>query len=357
MESRAGSGQSFNAVESLVLDLAVEEAVNIDWLNEEIETFRSLANNNANGIGAAEVISNLETVKDFLYETVTEDFFEYYQSRYRVASRELNSQVRFLGRVFDDELELIGERIDYSVFPEGYRNYVLQDLGFEEAVLEETDTYMQFQYDQIVLGEAMGFEMAYPSVYTLFFINNKAKLLSRYSPYAISMTLDSIRKWQEKDLNLRVITEYCDFFERVLQVNRPVQRICEAERTKESQLGVSYLAFSFAELLGSEQRNLIEDRDGPIDFNLEERFEVIKDLRLDVRTSTLFADLSLDFETLIEREQEFRIFDDNISFLPERGNESFTNWHEAAVAVFNESFRARADLLSVQSNFLLQDLD
>ena len=358
IQDKARQNQSFSPIEDIVLNLAVEEAVNIDWLNGEIEKFRSLANNNSNGIGAAEVIANLELVKDFLYETVTDDFLKYYQSRYRQASTDLNRQVRYLIRVFDDELEVINERIDYNVLPEGYRDYVLQDLGYDpEDEDNQGGAYRPFDYEMLVTGELMAFQTSYPSVFSLYLINNKASLLSRYTPYAISMTLDSIRKWQEKDLNLRVVTEYCDFFERVLQVNRPVQRLCDSLNTKEAQLGVSYLAFSFAELLGGEQRGLVEDRDGPIDFNLDDRFDVIKELRLEVRVPTIFADLSTDFEALIEREEEFRIFDGGVNFLPERGSESYNNWHETAVSIFNERFSGVSETLENRNEFLLNDLD
>ena len=349
MQQRAQLSKPLSAIENIVMDLAVEEAINIDWLNKEIETFRSLASNSANGIGAAEVISNLEPVKNFLYETVTDDFFKYYQSRYRTAAKELNRQVRALVRVFDNELRVIDEEIDYMVLPEGFRDYVMQNnplSNFEQQYFTEDDL------DFLVLEELMTFQASYPSVYNLFVINSKARLLSRYSPHAVSMTLDSIRKWQEKDLNLRVITEYCDFFERVLQLNTSVQQMCTSEKTKVARLSVSYLAFSFSELLGIEQRGLVEDRDGPIDFNLEERVDVVKNLRLEVRAKPIFADLALDFEALITQEQEFRIFDDNISFLPERGEESYSSWHEAAVASFTERFSSKVDGISEQVPFL-----
>jgi len=342
IEARVRLGQGLTPVEDAVLELAIEEAVNIDWLNQEIEKFRELTTASAGNVGAAEVIANLELVKDFLYETVTEDFLEYYQSRYRQAGRELDRKTSFLQRVFRDELEVIGERIDYSVLPNGYTEYVLHEVYGVDPEAEPLQ-YMQSQYDSLVATEFWTFESIYPSVVNMYFINSKANLLNRYSSHAISETLDSIRKWQEKDFNLRVINEYCEFFQDVYQFNDRVKDICESERTKESKLSVSYLAFSFAQLLGSEQRGLIEDRDGPIDFNLEDRFQVIKKLRSEVRDSTVFADLSFDFESLIEQENEFIIFDDEINFLPERGDESYGNWHTAALEIFTQNFGQRAN--------------
>jgi hypothetical protein len=198
--------------------------------------------------------------------------------------------------------------------------------------------------------ERYAFESVYPSVYKMFYINEKAKLISRYSPYSFAMSLEAIRKWQEKDLNLRVITEYCDFFRNVLKANNTVLSVCDSETVKEAQLSVSYLSFSFASLLSGDKRALVENRDGPIDFNLKERSRVIKNLRFDVEQPVYFADFSYDFESLIEEEENYIIFDGSVDFLVNRGSEKFQNWHLSAVKEFNVRFTEKAQrVLSLEN--------
>gem|GEM_PF-3706054 len=329
-------------VEELFLDMAESEALNIDWLNKEIESFTTLANNNANGIGAAEVIANLELLKKFLFRTASKNFLEYYQSRYRTASKELNRMTGGLVGVFNEDLKVISEKVDFEIVPKGFKDYVMAKHNLKEEQ-KESLYYKQSNLDMMLDYERYTFESVYPSVYEMFFINEKAKLISRYSPYSFAMSLEAIRKWQEKDLNLRVVTEYCDFFRNVLKANNSVLSVCDSEKVKEAQLSVSYLSFSFAALLSGDKRALVEGRDGPIDFNLKERFRVIKNLRFDVSQPVFFADFSYDFDSLIQAEEDFAIFDGGTDFLVIRGSEKFQNWHLSAAKDFNERLSVKAD--------------
>ncbi len=334
--------------EKLFLDMAESEALNIDWLNKEIESFTTLADNNANGIGAAEVIANLELLKKFLFRTASKNFLEYYQSKYKIASKELNQMTNALVGVFNEDLKVISEKVDFKIIPEGFKNYVMSKHDLKEEQ-KQSLYYKQSDLDMMLDYERYVFESVYPSVYKMFFINEKAKLISRYTPYSFSMSLEAIRKWQEKDLNLRVITEYCDFFRNVLKANNSVLSVCDSEKVKEAQLSVSYLSFSFAALLSGDKRALVESRDGPIDFNLRERFRVIKNLRFDVSQPVFFADFSYDFESLIQEEEDYIIFDGGADFLIIRGGEKFQNWHLTAIKEFNERLSNRAEsILNVE---------
>ncbi|MGH1467961.1 MAG: hypothetical protein ACRBBP_03645 [Bdellovibrionales bacterium] len=293
-EEAKAAFHSMTGATALLGEKAYEGRANLEWIDGEIQKFNEIANFKTGGIGPRELQSLKLSINKFILTTAAPDFLKWYGNKASISNRqlgrkigsamsEMRSEIREAGKYFDVSLpqtiedefapqhDSIGRVISYSIASENIKNaYVMQAA----------------------------------EISSLFFMINNSDKLDSYSTAYYSLLGEAYDVWKLSDFNVRVVQEYCSFFEETLQYNNSVQNACEANKVVWHSLRTGYQSFYLASLINPES---IMDRLGPFDFRLESHYKYILRFKNSSRSGVLrIAEEGLDFESVLDMDRSVR---------------------------------------------------
>lgn len=288
--------QQVNAASASMGEKAYEGRANLEWIEGEIEKFNEIANFKTGGIGPRELQSLKILINKYILNTAAPDFLRWYADKASVSNKQLGRSVNAALHEMRENVIESGNRFSYDL-PASIEEELEVDMGTFSGVL--------------AAGVVNDFRLAYmrhaPELSNLFFMLNNRDLVEKNSSSYYSLLGEAYDIWKLSDFNVRVVQEYCSFFENTLQYNKSVENACESRKFLWHGLRTGYQSFYLASLIHDEPvlRQL-----GPFDFRLEvhnnfiERFKGVKEgLSLHV------AEEGIDIAEVLESDRGIRLKD------------------------------------------------
>jgi len=294
-----------NSSMTLVKEREKASEENLEWIENEIARFSEIAEFKTGGIGPRELQSLKNTINKFLHSTATPAFIEWYSQKARQSLQDtvyktgetlnfLRRDLQESGLPFDRSLpELLVEQYSKDVYPYGAPYGVVQ--SHVQAAPAISNLYFLKNNQESVSGDVYGFNSLLGEVYDT---------------------------WKLSDLNLRVVQEYCEFFQSSLQYSRAVKKSCEKRDLVWTALRTSYQAFYLADLM-NENRDLVVL--GPFDFRLEKHAAHIDFYTKLSKEPLVLAAAGLDVDDVLKIDKRVRLRDGRLNAANENSPPSFAN--------------------------------
>ncbi len=311
-EEAKAAFQNMTGAGALLGEKAYEGRANLEWIDGEIQKFNEIANFKTGGIGPRELQSLKLSINKFILSTAAPDFLKWYGDKASVSNRQLGRKISAAMSEMRSEIRDAGERFDVS----------LPQTIEDEFAPQHDSLGRVISYSIASQNIKNAYVMQASEISNLFFMINNYDKLDVYSTAYYSRLGEAYDVWKLSDFNIRVIQEYCTFFEETLQYNNSVQNACEARKVVWHSLRAGYQSFYLASLINPEN---VMKRLGPFDFRLENHYKYIQRFKDSGRAGVLrIAEEGLDFESVLEADRGLRQQDGR--WHPYTGEFDGTSW-------------------------------
>jgi hypothetical protein len=147
------------------------------------------------------------------------------------------------------------------------------------------------------------FVMQTPEISNLYFIKQNKEKIEGDSYSFYSWLGESYDDWKLLDLTVRVVQEYCSFFEETLQLKGRIKSACEDRDFVMHGLRTGYQSFYLASIINGDS---VMRRLGPFDFRLEDHNLYIEKYKKLRKEELLLAEEGLDRDLVLNEDRAVR---------------------------------------------------
>lgn len=306
----SGSDETYKLSEQ-----AYNSRANLEWIDGEIDKFNEIANFKSGGIGPRELQALKIEINKYVMRTAAPDFLKWYTAKASISNRQLGRVVGSAMQEMRSEIREDGEIFDTSL-PQSIEDDFKPTYDSAGRVLSYAISSQNVKNAYI---------MQAPEISNLYFMKKNRSKLNGFSASYYSLLGEAYDVWKLSDFNIRVVQEYCSFFENSLQYNRSIENKCEATKYLWHGLRTGYQSFYLASLINE---SLVMDRLGPFDFRLEAYYDFI-DRNKNTKLGVLrIAEEGLDFRAVLTADRERRTIDGR--FNPYSDEFKSLDWWEGA---------------------------
>lgn len=282
--------EKINTKITLVLKRKKESQENLEWIEDEIKKYSEIINFKSGesfGIGPRELQSVKNTINKFLLGTAAPEFIDWYAVRAKLSTRDVVKKTQQTLNSVRENLRRDGNKLDL-LLPEKLEEKISQNLNVAPYGLRQH------------------YVLQSPEISDLYFIAQNTNQLDKNFYEYYSLLGEAYDLWKLSDLNVRVVQEYCEFFQKTAKYSGAVRRACEERSYVLNSLRTSYQAFYLAKIINeTEEISAL----GPFDFRLEKHIDYIE-LYSGMRDQPLvLAEAGLDFEEVLAGDATIRFQD------------------------------------------------